>query len=72
MTLPHYPITPIPDTAPSATPSLWNARYLEIDENFDTVDEAISGINESVAALEPAVLQLQTNGFPIFFNTFAF
>lgn len=65
MTLPHYPITPIPDTAPSATPSLWNTRYSEIDENFDAIDD-------SIAAIEPAILQLQTNGFPPFFPIFAF
>jgi hypothetical protein len=72
MTLPNYPITPIPDTAPSATPSLWNMRYTEIDENFDTVDASISEINESIAAIEPAVLQLQASNFPIYFNMFAF
>ncbi len=72
MTLPHYPITPIPDTAPPAAPSLWNTRYSEIDENFDTVDEAIAGINESIAAINPVVTQLQTDSFPSFFNMFAF
>jgi len=47
-------------------------RYTEIDENFDTVDASISEINESIAAIEPAVLQLQASNFPIYFNMFAF
>jgi hypothetical protein len=62
MELPNYPITPIPDTAPSATPSLWNTRYTEIDENFDAIDDTI-------ALIEPALSQLQTNAF---FHMFAF
>lgn len=32
--LPHKQITAIPDTEPPAVPELWNARYREIDENF--------------------------------------
>jgi len=34
MALPHNTITPIPDNEPDAVPSLWNTRYVEIDENF--------------------------------------
>lgn len=32
--LPHKAISPIPNTKPRANPSLWNARYQQIDENF--------------------------------------
>lgn len=34
MALPHNNITPIPNNEPDAIPSLWNARYTEIDDNF--------------------------------------
>ncbi len=34
MALPHPNISKIPNNEPDAVPSLWNARYQEIDENF--------------------------------------
>ena len=36
--LPNPSITPIPNNEPDAVPSLWNVRYQEIDENFDSLD----------------------------------
>ena len=38
MALPHAAITPIPNNEPDAVPALWNERYLEIDENFENMD----------------------------------
>lgn len=49
MTLPHIPITPIPDTEPEAVPSLWNTRYVEIDENFASLDGRTTAIEGEVA-----------------------
>ena len=37
-TLPHLQITPIPNNEPDATPTLWNTRYTEIDENFTNLN----------------------------------
>lgn len=42
MTLPHAPITPIPNDEPEATPSLWNFRYAQIDYNFLVLDERVT------------------------------
>ena len=49
MTLPHKTITPIPNNEPDAVPSLWNTRYVEIDENFADVDTRLSSNEQEVA-----------------------
>ncbi|WP_027390855.1 hypothetical protein [Chrysiogenes arsenatis] len=41
MALPKYPITPIPNDEPDAVPSLWNTRYVEIDQNFNALDSRL-------------------------------
>ncbi len=55
MTLPHEHITPIPETEPDAVPELWNTRYLEIDANFRTLDDAVSALDENVSSIDAAV-----------------
>lgn len=50
MALPHTVITPIPDTQPDAIPSLWNTRYLEIDDNFSSHENRITPIESEIAA----------------------
>lgn len=40
-TLPYSSISPIPNTEPPATPSLWNERYEQIDANFKALREWI-------------------------------
>lgn len=49
MGLPHGTITPIPDNNPDAVPALWNTRYDEIDENFNSLDERTTGVEAEVA-----------------------
>jgi len=49
MLTPNAPITPIPNTAPAATPSLWNERYEEIDENFAAVNEAVTATQNTAS-----------------------
>lgn len=39
--LPYPEITPIPNNEPTASPSLWNARYAQVDENFKALAAAI-------------------------------
>lgn len=48
MTLPHHPITPIPNNEPEAVPSLWNTRYEEIDENFAHLDGRTEALETEV------------------------
>jgi len=48
MTIPHSPITPIPDTEPDAVPALWNDRYAEIDDNFEAIDSAVTAIQSDI------------------------
>ncbi len=36
--LPRERITPIPNKEIPCVPSLWNTRYAEIDENFESID----------------------------------
>ncbi len=68
MTLPNQHITPIPaidpatGEAPSATPDLWNSRYLEIDANFAAMEQDIGEIegvggntNERIDAIIEAI-----------------
>jgi hypothetical protein len=50
MTLPNTSITPIPDNEPDAVPSLWNERYDEIDENFENLDERLSGKESEIVS----------------------
>jgi len=50
MALPHAAITPIPNNEPDAVPSLWNDRYLEIDENFEDLQERAVDLEEEVLA----------------------
>lgn len=42
MPLPNASITPIPNNEPDAVPSLWNTRYVEIDENFADHESRLS------------------------------
>ncbi|MFZ4540033.1 hypothetical protein, partial [Propionivibrio sp.] len=42
MALAHTSITQIPNNEPDAIPSLWNTRYVEIDDNFSGIDSRIS------------------------------
>lgn len=44
-TYPHPAITPIPNNDPYATPGLWNIRYTQINENFEAVKQALSGLS---------------------------
>jgi hypothetical protein len=46
MALPHANITQLPNNEPDATPSLWNTRYTEIDENFANHEGRVAA-NES-------------------------
>lgn len=51
--LPNANISPIPNTEPDAIPSLWNDRYEEIDENFQSLDAELvkllaSGVSAAV------------------------
>ena len=48
-TLPNHPITPIPDTEPEAVPSLWNTRYVEIDQNFTSLRNGINAAESEIA-----------------------
>lgn len=50
MALPHETITPIPNNEPDAVPSLWNDRYLEIDENFGNLDVRAEALESEVQA----------------------
>lgn len=50
MTLPHHPITPIPNNEPEAVPSLWNTRYVEIDANFSALDDRTSALESEVSS----------------------
>ena len=50
MALPNVAITPIPGNDPDAVPSLWNERYLEIDENFANLDGRTTSLEEEVVA----------------------
>lgn len=49
MALPHSPITPIPSNEPDATPSLWNTRYSEIDQNFENHENRLTQAEEEIA-----------------------
>lgn len=49
--LPNRAITPIPNTRPAATPSLWNSRYAEMNENFRKLAEfSAVGVCETEAS----------------------
>lgn len=48
LTLPHEKITRIENNRPYASPSLWNARYDEIDENFNALKEAVEQANSDI------------------------
>ncbi len=48
--LPHAAITPIPNNEPDAVPSLWNDRYLEIDENFGNLNGRTGAMESEVQA----------------------
>jgi hypothetical protein len=68
MALPHAAITPIPNNEPDAVPSLWNDRYLEIDENFENLDERAAALESEVqaarggqASMDQRLDQIETN-----------
>ena len=48
MSLPNEPITPIPNTDPDAVPSLWNTRYVEIDENFANLNSRAEAVENEL------------------------
>jgi hypothetical protein len=50
MSLPNQNITPIPNNEPDAVPSLWNTRYQEIDENFASLDERQTTVEDELNA----------------------
>ena len=50
MALPHTNITPIPDNEPDAVPSLWNTRYVEIDQNFQNHEGRLAATEGEVLA----------------------
>ena len=50
MPLPRTNITPIPNNEPDAVPSLWNTRYQEIDENFESLDGRTGVIESEIEA----------------------
>ena len=50
MSLPHHPITPIPNNEPEAIPALWNTRYVEIDANFASLHGRTSAVEGEVTA----------------------
>lgn len=50
MALPHNKITPIPNNEPDATPSLWNTRYQEINENFQDLDDRSTSVEGELRA----------------------
>lgn len=50
MALPHANITQLPNDEPDATPSLWNTRYTEIDENFANHEGRIAASESTLTA----------------------
>lgn len=66
MTLPHVPITPIPNNEPDAVPSLWNERYVQIDQNFANLNSRVNASNTSLDALSS--LTLHRSGETIIYN----
>ncbi|WP_320153060.1 hypothetical protein [uncultured Tolumonas sp.] len=54
MSLPHQSITPIPNNEPDAIPSLWNVRYVEIDENFSNHESRLFAREQELAAARGA------------------
>lgn len=54
MSLPHSSITPIPNNEPDAIPSLWNSRYVEIDDNFSNIDARVAAREAEIAAARGA------------------
>lgn len=47
LTYPFTNISPIPSNDPYATPSLWNVRYTQIDQNFEAVRLELNGHTHS-------------------------
>lgn len=58
MSLPHPTITPIPNTEPDATPSLWNARYEEIDDNFSDHESRVASVESTLSAAKGGEVSL--------------
>jgi len=48
MALPNPNITPLPNNEPDAVPALWNTRYDEIDENFNSIDQRTSDVESEI------------------------
>ncbi|MCG8643355.1 MAG: SBBP repeat-containing protein [Desulfobacterales bacterium] len=48
MLRPNQTVSPIPDNDPDAVPELWNARYREIDQNFDALDQQLEAAKSSI------------------------
>lgn len=55
--LPNRAITPIPNSRPAATPSLWNSRYAEMNDNFRKLAEfsAVGVCETEASAVEKTV-----------------
>lgn len=58
MSLPHATITPLPNTEPDATPSLWNTRYEEIDENFQNHESRLESAESTLSAAKGSEVSL--------------
>jgi hypothetical protein len=62
MALPFSAITPIPNDGPDATPSLWNDRYLQIDDNFEFLQDGLSAAFEDIADLDARITAVEVAG----------
>lgn len=69
--LTHQKITEIPNTEPAATPALWNTRYREIDQNFESLASFNpAGVCDSAA--DEVAKTVQIDGFALSANTVVF
>ncbi len=69
--LPHVTITEIPNTSPGATPSLWNTRYYEINENFDALS-SYSPVGDCSTTAGTAAKAVTITNFELSKNAFVF
>ena len=63
LSLPHASITKIPNMA-SATPTLWNSAYTEIDENFAAIKTKVNSLDQATQAASESssgIVQLATS-----------
>ena len=62
MPLPWNEITPIPSSGPDAVPSLWNDRYLQIDDNFEYLQDGLADAVEDIAGLDSRLSGVEVSG----------